>query len=103
MRNIDIRKLKEVINILLDHVIDMGVDEIALEEQFYWTISDSEKYGMDSKPIELAVGDLFDDLDFVEGVLRNKDDVVSYTLTEVAPILAYVGEVASSKLASKGG
>ena len=103
MRNIDVRKLKEVINILLDHVIDGGVDTVMLDEQFYWKVSDNEKYEITNKPIELAVGDLFDDLDFVEGVLHDEGDVVAYTLTEVAPILAYVGEVASSKLASRGG
>ncbi|MFC5740237.1 hypothetical protein [Dyella tabacisoli] len=102
MRDIDIRKLKEVINILLDHVIDMGVDSLPLEQSFYWKIHDDEKYAMSGTP-DLVVGDLFDDLDFVEGVLLDKDNVVSYTLTEVAPILTYVGEVAFSKLGSKGG
>ncbi|MEW9571734.1 hypothetical protein ABQJ54_08215 [Rhodanobacter sp. Si-c] len=95
MRNIEIRKLKEAINLLLDHVIDKGSDSIALEEQFYWKVSDSEKYKVNSEPTELTVGDLFDDLDFVENVLHSKDNLVAYTLTEVAPILAYVGEAAS--------
>jgi len=103
MRNIDIRKLKEVINLLLDHVVDKGFDSIALEEQFYWKVSDSEKYRVNNEPTELSVGDLFDDLDFVERVLHNKDNIVSYTLTEVASVLAYVGEVASNRLAPQGG
>lgn len=103
MRNIEIRKLKEAINLLLDHVIDSGSDSIALEEQFYWKVSDSEKYKMNNEPTQVAVGDLFDDLDFVERVLHNKDNIVAYTLTEVAPILAYVGEVASNRLAPQGG
>lgn len=103
MRNIEMRKLKEAINLLLDHVIDRGFDSITLDEQFYWKVGDSEKYKMNSEPAKLTVGDLFDDLDFVEMVLHNKDDIVAYTLTEVAPILAYVGEVASNRLAPKGG
>lgn len=103
MSEIDVSKLKEVVNLLLDHIIEMGVDKVSLEEQFYWKVSDSEKYEMTSKPANLVVGDLFDDLEFVENVLRDRGHVVSYTLTEVAPILAYLGEVASNKLSSHGG
>jgi len=103
MRNIDIQKLKEAINLLLDHVIDKGSDSITLEEQFYWKVNDNEKYRVNNEPTELSVGDLFDDLDFIEKFYRTKDNIVSYTLTEVAPVLAYVGEVASNRLAPQGG
>jgi len=58
---------------------------------------------MERSPGDLGVGDLFADLDFVEQVLSAKDQPVALALIELAPILAYIGEVAGEKLASTGG
>jgi hypothetical protein len=103
MRVVDISALKQAVNLLLDHVIGQGVESLPLEEQFYWKVLDDEKYLMGKRPDNMGVGDLFADLDFVEQVLSAKDQPVALLLTEIAPILAYVGEVAGQKLASSGG
>ena len=103
MRTIDLRGLKESVNVLLDHIIDSGIESIPLEKQLYWQVDAKERFDLQKSPTELVVGDLFDDLDFVERVLLRKQDAVAYTLTELAPILEYIGEVASGKLAEDGG
>lgn len=92
MKNIDIRKLKESVNILLDQVIASGIEQVPLANQFYWDIVGEDKYNMTKEPVQLAVGDLFDDLEFTEQVSQNIGQQAIYTLTEIAPILAYVGE-----------
>ena len=103
MRTIDLVKLKESLNVLLDHVIDSGISSIALEQQYYWQVDAKDRFDLKKKPADLVVGDLFDELDFVERVLLKKQSTVAYTLTELAPILEYVGEIASDKLAANGG
>ncbi|MGV4685226.1 hypothetical protein [Burkholderia pseudomallei] len=101
MNKINIRELKESINVLLGHLIENGVDCLEIERQFYWVIGDPEKYDMSKVPTEIGVGDLACDLSFVEKILCDKTQVAAYTLTEVAPIIAYLGENASSNFIKK--
>jgi len=103
MSAVDISAIKQAVNMLLDHVIEQGVESLPLEKQFYWKVLDDEKYQMERKPSDLGVGDLFADLSFVDAVLSAKDQPVALSLIELAPILAYIGEVAGQKLASTGG
>lgn len=103
MRVLDVRKLKESIDVIFDHIIDSGIDQIIIENQYYWQVEESQEYDFQNEPEGYAVGDLFDDLATVDRVLMNKESAVSYTLTELAPIVAYVGKVAGRKLAPKGG
>jgi len=103
MRVVDISVIKQAVNLLLDHVIEQGIESIPLDAQFYWKVLDDEKYLMEKRPDNLGVGDLFSDLSFVEQMLSAKEQPVALTLTELAPVLAYIGEVAGQKLAAKGG
>jgi hypothetical protein len=102
MRVIEIAKIKEAVNLLLDHVIAMGVDTVELAEPLYWKILDDDKYAMAKSPTILGIGHLASDLDLVEGVLTNRHEPVALTLTEAAPILAYIGEVVGQQLAASG-
>jgi hypothetical protein len=101
---IDLRDIRDVVIRLLGHVIDeRGLTEVSLENHFYWVVPEDKKYNMDEKPSTLDVGSLADDWQFVEAILRDKNSPVAYSLTEIAPLLAFIGETASKQLARKGG
>jgi hypothetical protein len=99
---VDLHAIKKVVNLLLDHIIQQGIDSFPLDKQFYSKVLDDEKYMMDKHPGSLGVGDLLADLSFVEQELAEGGQPIALTLTELAPILAYVGEVAGQTLAAKG-
>lgn len=103
MRTIDVATVKKAVNLLLDHVMEGGLENLPLNEQLYWKVLDDEKYLLTKAPGALGVGDLFSDLDFVEGVVSDGRQLTSLTLTELAPILTYIGEFAGDALAAKGG
>jgi hypothetical protein len=103
LRTIDIKLVKESLNVLLDHVIECGIESLPLDHGYYWQVGREDKFDMQKEPKEHLVGNLPDDLDFVERVLERREQATAYTLTELAPVLAYIGEMASAKLASKGG
>ena len=103
MSAIDIRKLKESIDVLLDHIIDSGVERLDIETQYYWQVEESREYDFQRQPEGYAVGDFYEDMGTREQVLSSKDNVLAYTLTELAPIVAYVGKAAGRKLAPTGG
>ncbi len=54
-------------------------------------------------PAQLDVGSLVDDWGFVSSLLEPDASPVAYQLTELAPLLAYVGEKLAVELAGKGG
>ena len=103
MSAIDIRKLKESIDVLLDHIIDSGVERLDIETQYYWQVEESREYDFQRQPEGYAVGDFYEDMAPMEQVLSSKENVLAYTLTELAPIVAYVGKAAGRKLAPTGG
>ena len=103
MSAIDIRKLKESIDVLLDHIIDSGVERLDIETQYYWQVEESREYDFQRQPEGYAVGDFYEDMATMEQVLSSKENVLAYTLTELAPIVAYVGKAAGRNLAPTGG
>lgn len=103
MRTIDISTVKAAVNLLLDHIMESGLKELPLNEQLYWKVLDNEKYVMNKPPGDPGVGDLFADLDFVEGVVSDGQQLTALTLTELGPLLTYIGEFSGDRLAAKGG
>jgi len=103
MRTIDIATVKAAVNLLLDHIMENGLGKLPLNEQLYWKVLDNEKYVMNKTPGEPGVGDLFTDLDFVEAVVSDGQQLTALTLTELGPLLTYIGEFAGESLAAKGG
>ena len=49
MREVQISAIKQAVNLLLDHVIEQGVESLHLERQFYWKVLDDEKYLMERR------------------------------------------------------
>lgn len=101
---IDLVQLREIVNRLLDHAIETrGVKRCELKDNYYWSVPESSLYDVDNKPPQLEVGSLIDDWKFVLSVLDKDKSPVAYQLTEVAPLLQYVGKVLGSEFAKYGG
>jgi hypothetical protein len=101
---IDLVELRAVINRLLDHVIETrGRRTVALERPYYWEVPVSERYNVEVEPAELDVGNLADDWQFVSSLLQASTQPVGYQLTELAPLLDYIGQALADELGPKGG
>lgn len=103
MNTIDIRKLKESIDVLLEHIIDSGVERLEIETQYYLQVEESRECDFRRQPEGYAVGNFYEDVAMMEQVLSNREHMLAYTLTQLAPIMAYVGKAAGRKLAPTGG
>ncbi len=103
---IDLEKLQIIVNRLFDHIIktrNVKCINITKSQNYYWQIEPKDLYNMSVKPTDFTSGSLADDWDFVSSLLDNKTDPVAYQLTEVAPLLNYIGETLSEELAKHGG
>jgi hypothetical protein len=95
MAEIDVRLLKDAVNVVLDHVInDLGLEKIDVEgsSDYYWHCPASEIHDMSKRPIGLDVGSLSDDVDFVNLISRGHSGDVAYNLIHVASLLRYIAE-----------
>ena len=103
MKQLDLVQVKQIFNRLFDHMIETrGVRYCELNEDYYWHVSSPERYNVAETP-ELDIGSLYDDWDFVSGILDSDDSPVAYQLTELAPIIRYIGEEIGTKQAQYGG
>jgi hypothetical protein len=92
---INLKMLKQAVDSVLDHLTDdLGRETVAIEdgEDFYWDCRAPEIYNSSTKPRELDVGRLSDDVDFVKLIQRGQSGDVSYNLIHLAPLLRYIGE-----------
>ena len=95
MAEIDVKFLKEAVNLLLDHVInDLGLEKIVIERSsdYYWHCPASEIHDMSKRPIGLDVGSLTDDIDFVNLISRGRSGDTAYNLIYAASLLRYIAE-----------
>ena len=101
---IDLVKLREVVDRLLDHIIETrGVRTVALQGRYYWEVPAPARYRTEIDRGALDVGNLADDWAFVSGLLQEENQPVAYQLTELAPLLAYIGEALARDLSRRGG
>ena len=88
---IEIEELRKITNLIFDHIRDdINVSEINLDKDFYWDIDDDKIYDMESKPVEVDVGQLHDDWEFLSKI-DNKEEAVSLMFVHLAPLLRYIG------------
>ena len=92
-KNIDLRALQKAVNRLFDHVIiDKGISEVELRSDLYWEIAQADIRDLSKTPVELEVGNLNDDWEFVSSLVSEEVEPVVCQLTEIAPLLRYIGE-----------
>ncbi|HEY2170272.1 MAG TPA: hypothetical protein VGJ30_11650 [Candidatus Angelobacter sp.] len=92
---IDVRILKNAVNVILDHLIeDLGLEKVTIEDgkDGYWHCPTSEIHDLSKTPIGLDIGRLTDDMDFTKLIVRGQSGDATLNLIHVAPLLRYIGE-----------
>lgn len=88
---IQIEDLRRVVNGIFDHLQDeLDIKTITLEEDYFNDIPLSEVFQVGEDKPNTVLGQLYDDWEFLEGLLKDKDERVSLMFDHVAPILRYI-------------
>lgn len=102
--NIDLLKLKQVIDRLFDHIIQTrGIKSVEVSENFYWVVPEERLCDMDNQVGELEVGSLQDDWEFISDILAKGNEPVILQLAEMAPLLHYIAVKLAKQTADEGG
>jgi len=91
---VNIEQFRWVINAILDGVERGGVDSIEIDTPFYWTVAEDDLRNteLETKLVRLNIGSLADDWELLSKNIGDENAYVPYQLTEVAPLLKYIGE-----------
>jgi hypothetical protein len=94
--SISIDVLRKTINGIFDFIEkDLGVAEVELKQNYYWSIAHDALYAMENPPKELDVGSLKDDCDFVLSAFK-RDQQIPLDFIHIAPLLQALSQAAPS-------
>ncbi|MGH8032397.1 MAG: hypothetical protein ACREO8_08560 [Luteimonas sp.] len=91
---IDIAKLRQIANLIFDHVIDdLGVKTVPIssETDFYWEVPSDQIFAVGEDQPRLDVGRLTDDEEFLASLVNNKERAVALMFIHLAPLLRFLG------------
>lgn len=91
MSSINLGELQRAINRLLDQLSAAGIQEVVLDQPYYWKVLDDEKYIMSSKPNELGIGDLAFEAEAIRCALDPDEPPPKLLLVSLAALLSHVG------------
>jgi hypothetical protein len=101
--SIRIDVLRKTINGIFDFVQkDLGVSEIELKHNHYWSIADDALYAMETLPKQIDVGSLGDDWDFVLSASKSLDQQIPILLIHLAPLLQALSQAVPSYTSPPG-
>lgn len=84
---VKIDEIQEIVTLLLSNLKERKGNEIELESDFYWDISNDQLYNAYDDPNDLSLGQLSDDLAELNRLVKSKDEAIPYDLKRVAEIL----------------
>lgn len=86
--SINIDALRKTINGVFDFIEKgLGITEVELKQNYYWSIVGDDLYAMEAPPKELSVGSLLDDWEFVLSAYKNADQQIPIDFIHIAPLL----------------
>lgn len=89
---IKISELKQGFEIVLNNLLENGIEELELEFDYYWNIEESEKYDVEKDPKEFDIGQLSDDYHELQKITSGKSEPLSYSLVWLSSLARAVGE-----------
>lgn len=97
---INIDDLQKISNIMLDHLKEIGYEEIELQTDYYWFIDGDDLYNPASQPNDLTLGQLSDEWDNLQTVLDPSKYPITHYLIWLSAIFRAIGEHAANDILS---
>ncbi len=90
--DITLSELKAILLKELDHLEDMGDKTIEIPVDYYWNIPQDVRYNPYKEPEKFDIGQLSDDWQELQKILRGDRDPVIYDLVWLSTVLRAIGE-----------
>ena len=95
MIEIELYKIKKVLELILSEIIKLESNNknIILNKDLYWNILESEIYNVYEEPRNMTIGSLIDDWQYIETLLKLKEDdiqIINYDLHKILSIVKFI-------------
>jgi hypothetical protein len=91
--HVSLAELRRSIDALLRHVeASASGDAIALDKEYFWSISPDELYDVYKEPGNLTIGQLSESWHHLRDLLADQDRAVGYHLVWLADVLRAIGQ-----------
>ena len=89
---INVAQLRTVSELLLRRLEDRGHSVVDISADYYWNIPKEQRYDREQEPKDLDMGQLSEDLCWLEKIATGEREPVGFALVWLAEILKYIGE-----------
>lgn len=91
---ITLQEIRQAFNVLLSDLERTRGSTLEIEDSYYWSIPQAERYRIDQTPdVELlGVGDLFDDIQETKAIANGNNDPTPQGLVWLSAVLTRIGE-----------
>jgi hypothetical protein len=89
---VDIKRLRAVTDRLFEYLLTSGITTIELKSDYYWQIDSNLRYDTYDEPTSFSMGQLSEDLQFVEQIESGERPPSAYGLVWLSSLLRYIGE-----------
>lgn len=90
--NVKVAELRAIADRLFAYLEETERDEFEVSEDYYWTISKEEVYDPSKDPGDLTIGQLSDDWNELNAILKEESPPIAYALVWLSAILRNIGE-----------
>lgn len=78
--------IEQMLSVILLRYKELYVNEIEIENDYYWRLDEKEIYTLDEEPKDFTIGQLTDDWETVQHNFKT-DDLIPYDLQKISSIL----------------
>ena len=87
---VSLDELERAVHVVVQHLKQQSVQP-KLSDDYYWEISEEERYDPTKNPTDLSLGQLSEDWDRIQQILRGDAPPIGYALVWVASLLRRIG------------
>jgi hypothetical protein len=83
-------EIESAVHVLVQHLKQQGA-QAELSDDYYWEISEDERYDPTKSPTDFSMGQLSEDVERLRQILRGDAPPIGYALVWVASLLRRIG------------
>ncbi len=84
-------EIEKAIHLVIEHLNNQHIAVAELPEDYYWEISEEQRYDPAQNPKDLSLGQLSEDWDRVQQIVKGDAPPVGYALVWLASLLRKIG------------
>jgi hypothetical protein len=88
---VSLDEIEKAVKVVIQHLRTQKLTHAEIPEDYYWEVSEDERYNPAENPTDLSLGQLSEDWDRVQQIVKGESPPVGYALVWLASLLRKIG------------